>query len=264
MAERREDAAYFDTLLALLPDGELTETELENLDRYLAEDPEAGLLRDDLAALEDSALWEEPLPEGLHGQIMASVARTPQTAAKKKHTARRWGGIAAMLAVVILVGSIGLSHMRMGSPMSSMDSAAPEAAMDTAGVSDYDAADRDIDGFFYADDEAEAPASTEAEENASVTAGGAVAPAPEPVESLTQDGGAPEEAPTLTLTEKEWLDRAADERMTAEEKGLSRERDRSSAPVEVSGTGCHAGISSPCMKPSRAGEQTSAPTTVLR
>ena len=26
MAERREDAAYFETLLALLPDGELTET----------------------------------------------------------------------------------------------------------------------------------------------------------------------------------------------------------------------------------------------
>ena len=237
MAERREDAAYFDTLLALLPDGELTETELENLDRYLAEDPEAGLLRDDLAALEEPALWEEPLPEGLHEQIMAAVARTPQTAAKKKHTARRWGGIAAMLAVVILAGSIGLSHMRMGSPMSSMDSAAPEAAADTAEVPDYDAADRDTNGFYYADGEeavTETPASTESREsvaleNAEITAGGAMAPVPEPDEAWGMGDAAPEAAPLLTTAEEDWLKKAESDIMTAKEKGLPREREAETA-----------------------------------
>ncbi len=237
MAERREDAAYFDTLLALLPDGELTETELENLDRYLAEDPEAGLLRDDLAALEEPALWEEPLPEGLHEQIMAAVARTPQTAAKKKHTARRWGGIAAMLAVVILVGSIGLSHMRMGSPMSSMDSAAPEAAADTADVPDYDAADRDTNGFYYADGEeavTETPASTESREsvaleNAEITAGGALtAAAPEPGEDWAVDGDVPEEAMPLTAAGENWLEQA-EAYFAAEEKGLPRDREAETA-----------------------------------
>ncbi len=195
-----KDCAYFETLLALLPDGELTDTERRALDEHLASCPACRALREELAAWEDPALWEEPLPDGLHDAILAAVETTPQAAPtpKKKPAARRWIGIAAMLAVVILAGSIGLSHMRMGgssAPLSAAGgSSRDDALIEAPAEMEAAGGDAAYDTYNYTYDSGAAADADVPEESTAMTE---AAPAPEPEESedLWRDTAAKKDLP---------------------------------------------------------------------
>mgnify|MGYP005754875037 CR=1 FL=1 len=120
-------------LLDAFVDGELTSDEMIQVQTHLDECPECRAFVDDALAIRAAFPTEEdlPLPADFAKNVMAAVAKTPQSRPKKQP----WGKLAAAaacLAVIVLV-----QHGALGST-GSTDSA---SAYDTAAVMDVAAAE---------------------------------------------------------------------------------------------------------------------------
>ena len=125
-------------LLDAFVDGELTSDEMIQVQAHLDECPECRAFVDDALAIRAAFPTEEdlPLPADFAKNVMAAVAKTPQSRPKKQP----WGKLAAAaacLAVIVLV-----QHGTLGGTGSTDSSS---AAYDTAAVMDVAAAERSMD-----------------------------------------------------------------------------------------------------------------------
>ena len=128
-------------------DGELSDAEREELEVHLTSCPACRALYDDLRDIQADALDSAlEVPEGFHDRVMAAVAEesgvTP-VRTRKRRSWKRWGGLAAVAAVVVLavgpnllsgLGGNGGSNTSAPAMASSLTSGSAESAVDDASV----------------------------------------------------------------------------------------------------------------------------------
>ena len=125
-------------LLDAFVDGELTSDEMIQVQTHLDECPECRAFVDDALAIRAAFPTEEdlPLPADFAKNVMAAVAKTPQSRPKKQP----WGKLAAAAACLALI--VLVQHGALGGTGSTDSSS---AAYDTAAVMDVAAAERSMD-----------------------------------------------------------------------------------------------------------------------
>ena len=125
-------------LLDAFVDGELTSDEMIQVQTHLDECPECRAFVDDALAIRAAFPTEEdlPLPADFAKNVMAAVAKTPQSRPKKQP----WGKLAAAAACLALI--VLVQHGTLGDTGSTDSSS---AAYDTAAVMDVAAAERSMD-----------------------------------------------------------------------------------------------------------------------
>ena len=125
-------------LLDAFVDGELTSDEMIQVQTHLDECPECRAFVDDALAIRAAFPTEEdlPLPADFAKNVMAAVAKTPQSRPKKQP----WGKLAAAAACLALI--VLVQHGTLGGTGSTDSSS---AAYDTAAVMDVAAAERSMD-----------------------------------------------------------------------------------------------------------------------
>ena len=125
-------------LLDAFVDGELTSDEMIQVQTHLDECPECRAFVDDAMAIRAAFPTEEdlPLPADFAKNVMAAVAKTPQSRPKKQP----WGKLAAAAACLALI--VLVQHGTLGGTGSTDSSS---AAYDTAAVMDVAAAERSMD-----------------------------------------------------------------------------------------------------------------------
>jgi anti-sigma factor RsiW len=101
-------------------DGELSAAEAAQLQSHLEVCPSCKALLEDLTAIRDNlaegAVEGLPeLPEGLHEQIMDAVRSERKVVSRAPVLWRRWGVLAAALAIVVVSATYGQNMLRMGS-----------------------------------------------------------------------------------------------------------------------------------------------------
>ena len=125
-------------LLDAFVDGELTSDEMIQVQTHLDECPECRAFVDDALAIRAAFPTEEdlPLPADFAKNVMAAVAKTPQSRPKKQP----WGKLAAAAACLALI--VLVQHGALGGTGSTDSSS---AAYDTAAAMDVTAAERSMD-----------------------------------------------------------------------------------------------------------------------
>ena len=121
-------------LISAALDGEITPEEREQLNSHLDRCAECRAIADDFGLISAALTEEIEIPVGLTEQMRAAVKDTSQN--RKRTFLRRYGSLAAMLAIVLSLGAIvmsgagGRNDVALFSGMGSakMDAAAPAEA----------------------------------------------------------------------------------------------------------------------------------------
>ena len=102
--------------IAQYADGTLPAAETAALERVLAGDADARALLDDYRRLDASLKGEMPLPamdwDRLASHLCAAVAEEDRAMTTIAWPLRNWGRIAAAAAIIVVIGSMALWHLR--------------------------------------------------------------------------------------------------------------------------------------------------------
>jgi anti-sigma factor (TIGR02949 family) len=113
-------------------DGELDAAETAELQRHLEACPSCRALQEDLMAVRAGLAEEMPeLPEGLHEKIMDAVRAERKKPVGAAALRRRWGVLAAVLALVVITAAYGPDILKF----------APKGTSDSRGMAEAASAD---------------------------------------------------------------------------------------------------------------------------